>query len=75
MSDTHSALRPRAQAWFETLRDRICASFEMIEADQTGPLADRPAARFERRAWTRPTPDGVPGGGGVMSVISIRVFM
>ena len=74
MSDNHVLLRPRAQAWFETLRDRICGTFEMIEAEQTGPLADRPAGRFERRSWTRPTPEGVEGGGGVMSVMHGRVF-
>jgi coproporphyrinogen III oxidase len=70
----HAALKTRAQAWFETLRDRICARFEAIEQDQAGPLADRPAGRFERRSWMRPSPEGVEGGGGVMSVMHGRVF-
>ncbi len=35
---------------------------------------DRPAGRFERKAWNRPTEDGSEGGGGVMSVMRGRVF-
>ncbi|MDE2333192.1 MAG: oxygen-dependent coproporphyrinogen oxidase [Rhodospirillales bacterium] len=65
----HAALRPRVQAWFEALRDRICAEFEAIEADAGGP------ERFVRTPWERPAnPDGSPGGGGVMSLMRGRVF-
>jgi len=65
----------RARTWFEALRDRICAAFEDIEADlSAGPHADMPAGRFERKGWDRPTTDGTPGGGGVMSIMRGRVF-
>jgi coproporphyrinogen III oxidase len=64
----------RARAWFESLRDRICAAFEALEDEATGQSADRPAGRFERRAWDRVDAAGGPGGGGVMSVMKGRVF-
>src|SRR5436305_823114 len=70
----HEALKGQARAWFETLRDEICAAFEAIEAEQEGPLADRPPGRFERTAWHRPTDSGEAGGGGVMSVMRGRGF-
>ena len=56
----HETLKEPAVAWFEGLRDRICAEFESIEDT---------SARFVRRPWTR---DG--GGGGVMSVMHGQVF-
>ncbi len=70
----HDALKPRARAWFEGLRDRICAVFEAIESEHTGPLANRAAGRFARTTWQRPTGDGSEGGGGVMSLMRGRVF-
>ncbi|MGE4219998.1 MAG: oxygen-dependent coproporphyrinogen oxidase [Alphaproteobacteria bacterium] len=72
MSD--SERQERASAWFEALRNDICAAFEKIEDDYAGPLADRPAGRFERSAWRRPEEDGGDGGGGIMAVMRGRVF-
>jgi coproporphyrinogen III oxidase len=69
----HVALQSPARAWFEALRDRLCAAFESIE--DAAPLpAGRPPGRFERTAWTRPTADGTDGGGGVISLLRGRVF-
>ncbi len=67
---TDHPLAPAARAWFESLRDRICAAFEACEeALASGPHATMPPGRFERTAWDRPE-----GGGGVMSVMRGRVF-
>jgi len=67
--------KAQARAWFESLRDKICAAFEALEAANTGPLAGRPAGKFERTAWSRPPEDGQDAGGGVMSIMrGGRVF-
>ncbi|HTW71133.1 MAG TPA: oxygen-dependent coproporphyrinogen oxidase [Acetobacteraceae bacterium] len=74
----HEALRKPARAWFEALRDRLCAAFEAIEAEagragvgNDGRYGAPPAsqARFARTPWSRPTPDGADGGGGVISLM------
>jgi coproporphyrinogen III oxidase len=70
----HEALKPAAKAWFERLRDRICATFEAIEDAHEGPFSDRPAGRFTPSAWSRPAEDGQEGGGGVMNMMKGRVF-
>ncbi len=79
----HLALRAPARAWFEALRDRLCAAFEAIEAAAaagssgaalSGTLADRPHGRFDRTTWFRPTPDESDGGGGVISLMRGHVF-
>jgi coproporphyrinogen III oxidase len=61
----------RARAWFEALRDRICAAFEAIEDELSGDSGA--PGRFERTPWTRPDAGG-DGGGGVMAVMRGRVF-
>ena len=70
----HETLKPAGQAWFERLRDRICAAFEAIEDAHDSRFSDRPPGRFQQTAWSRPTEDGQEGGGGVMSVMKGRVF-
>jgi coproporphyrinogen III oxidase len=68
--------RSDARAWFERLRDDLCAAFEQIEADlpADAPAGDRAAGRFVRTPWDRKDHSGAPGGGGVMGIIKGRVF-
>jgi len=63
--------KQRARNWFESLRDNICAAFEKIEDDVSGPHTDQAPGRFERTPWLR---DEGKGGGGTMSMLHGRVF-
>lgn len=62
------ARQAAARAWFEGLRDRICAEFEAIEREMGSDAA------FAYTPWDRADPDGAPGGGGVRGVMKGRVF-
>ncbi len=57
-----------ARAWFEALRDRICAEFEAIEREAGSD------ARFDYTPWDRETEESSPGGGGVRGVMKGAVF-
>ncbi|MFN7030233.1 MAG: oxygen-dependent coproporphyrinogen oxidase [Sphingopyxis sp.] len=67
------SLDPQQQAardWFESLRDRICAAFEAIEAEAGSD------GRFTYTPWDREA-EGVAageGGGGVRGVMTGQVF-
>ena len=61
----------RAQQWFESLRDMICAEFEAIEREAGS------AAAFEYTPWQRSTVEGEGSGetgGGVRGVMKGKVF-
>jgi len=66
--------KARARAWFESLRDQICAAFERIEDDAPANLYAGSAGRFVRTPWRRTDHGGADGGGGVMSMMKGRVF-
>jgi coproporphyrinogen III oxidase len=67
MSDW-SAQTEQARAWFESLRDGICAAFETIEREAGSD------AKFEYIAWDRETESDEHGGGGVRGVMKGKVF-
>jgi coproporphyrinogen III oxidase len=70
-----AAHKATAKAWFEKLRDDICAAFEGLEdALASGPHKDLPPGRFVRKSWPRQDADGADGGGGTMAVMHGRVF-
>jgi coproporphyrinogen III oxidase len=64
----------RAKAWFEALRDEICAAFETLEEEAPAALYPEAPARFVRTPWQRTDHTGAPGGGGVMAAMRGRLF-
>ena len=62
-----------AKAWFESLRDQICAAFEAIEDDAPASLYPGEPGRFEKTPWRRGT-NGEDQGGGVAGLMRGRVF-
>jgi coproporphyrinogen III oxidase len=69
--ESHQA---QARAWFERLRDDICAAFEQLETDAPASLYLGERGRFIRTPWQRADHSGAPGGGGVMSMLHGRLF-
>ena len=66
--------KARAQAWFESLRDDICAAFERLEDEAPAALYAAAPGRFVRTPWQRTDATGRPGGGGVMGMMHGRLF-
>lgn len=63
------AKKARARAWFESLRDQICAEFERLEDEAPADLYPGAPGRFEKKPWSREA-----GGGGVMGMMHGRLF-
>ena len=70
--DSTKVQQQRASAWFEDLRNQICAAFEKLEDDLIGRNSMQAPGRFQRTSWHRD--DNPDHGGGVMSVMKGRVF-
>jgi coproporphyrinogen III oxidase len=70
------ARKTRARAWFEQLRNDICAAFEALEDELPAgaPLSGGAPGRFVRTPWQRSDHSGGPGGGGMMALMHGRVF-
>jgi coproporphyrinogen III oxidase len=75
-TDALAERKDKARAWFEELRNGICAAFETVEDSlpASAPLGDLAPGRFVRTPWERTDHTGAAGGGGVMSMMHGRVF-
>jgi coproporphyrinogen III oxidase len=65
--------KQRARAWFETLRDEICAAFERLEDEAPAALYPGAPGRFVMKPWRRGT-NGADQGGGVAGMMRGRFF-
>ena len=75
MTNTDIAARKeQARAWFERLRDDICAAFEALEDEAPAARAAGAPGRFVRTPWQRTDHSGAAGGGGVMAMMQGRLF-
>jgi coproporphyrinogen III oxidase len=70
MSDIEQR-KARASAWFEELRDAVCAALERLEDEADPTLYSGPAGRFARTQWRRG--DGDEGGGSA-ALLRGRLF-
>lgn len=70
--------KQKASLWFADLQTQITNAFEALEEDHDGPLSDQAPGKFVKTPWKRTdhhsadTP--IDGGGGVMALMSGRVF-
>jgi len=71
---TLESRKVRARAWFETLRNDICAAFEALEDEAPAELYGPAPGRFVRTPWNRADHGGGPGGGGEMAIMRGRLF-
>jgi coproporphyrinogen III oxidase len=65
--------KARAKAWFEALRDQICAAFEGLEDEAPADLYPGAPGRFVRTPWKRGD-GGADQGGGVAGMMRGRFF-
>src|SRR6218665_2307625 len=61
--------KAKARAWFESLRDQICAEFERLEDEAPADLYPGAPGRFEKKPWDR-----AAGGGGGMGMMYGPLF-
>lgn len=79
-SDLMSQRKAKARAWFESLRDDICAAFERLEENLPAgaPGSEDAPGRFVRTPWQRAveadSDAAADAGGGLMSMMHGRVF-